>query len=120
MARRRNSIMTRNMLKFCALLCLCFFGASCMMQSFIKPKQEQIDKYIQEHPDLPDLDKSCIYDGRFEIGMKQETITFLLGEPNKIEIVKQPWAVQENWVYKKAGVKTFIMEEKHVVGILKQ
>jgi hypothetical protein len=114
--------MTRNMLKYGSLLFLCFFVTSCLffMEPFIKPKQEQIDKYIQEHPDLPDLDKSCIYDGRFEIGMKQETITFLLGEPNKIEIVKQPWAVQENWIYKKAGIKTFIMEEKHVVGILKQ
>jgi hypothetical protein len=52
--------------------------------------------------------------------MKQETVLFLLGQPNKIEIVKQPWATQENWIFKKAGIKTFILEEKHVVGILKQ
>jgi len=59
--------MTRNMLKirlvalfvlFCHKL-LVFHG------TLHQPKQEQIDKYIQEHPDLPDLDKSCIYDGRF-------------------------------------------------------
>jgi hypothetical protein len=101
------------------LLCICFFGAQCFFSPFIKPKQEDIDQYVQAHPDMPELDKSCIYDGRFEIGMKQETVLFLLGQPNKIEIVKQPWATQENWVYKKAGIKTFIIEEKHVVGILK-
>jgi|WetSurMetagenome_2_1015567.scaffolds.fasta_scaffold39353_5 hypothetical protein len=120
MRRRRILKMTRNILKYGVLLCICLFGASCFMGTFIKPKQEDIDQYIQAHPDMPELDKSCIYDGRFEIGMKQETVLFLLGQPNKIEIVKQPWAVQENWVYKKAGIKTFILEEKHVVGILKQ
>jgi len=88
------------------------------MQSFIKPKQEDIDAYVQTHPDLPDLDKQCIYDGRFEIGMKVETLDFLLHKPDKLEIVKQPWATQENWIYNKSGKKTFIIEEKHVVGIL--
>jgi hypothetical protein len=50
--------------------------------------------------------------------MKVETIDFLLGKPDKLEIVKQPWATQENWIYFKNGKKTFIIEEKHVVGIL--
>jgi hypothetical protein len=96
-------------------VCIC---AGCFMKPFIKPKQEEIDQYVQAHPDLPDLDKQCIYDGRFEIGMKMETIDFLLGKPDKLEIVKQPWATQENWIYNKNGKKTFIIEEKHVVGIL--
>jgi hypothetical protein len=119
MRRRRILKMIRITLKYGLLLCLCIFGAQCM-STFVKPKQEDVDQYVQAHPELPELDKSCIYDGRFEIGMKQETVLFLLGQPNKIEIVKQPWATQENWVYKKAGIKTFILEEKHVVGILKQ
>jgi hypothetical protein len=119
MQPRRNLKMIRKALNYALLLCLCLFAAQCL-STFIKPKQEDIDQYVQAHPDLPELDKSCIYDGRFEIGMKQETVLFLLGNPNKIEIVKQPWATQENWVYKKAGIKTFILEEKHVVGILKQ
>ncbi len=96
---------------------LCFF-AGCFMEPFIKPKQEDIDVYVQAHPDLPDLDKQCIYDGRFEIGMKVETLEFLLHKPDKLEVVKQPWATQENWIYNKNGKKTFIIEEKHVVGIL--
>jgi hypothetical protein len=93
------------------------FGG-CFMKPFIKPNQEKIDQYVQNHPDLPDLDKQCIYDGRFEIGMKVETLEFLLEKPDKLEIVKQPWATQENWIYYKNGRKTFIIEEKHVVGIL--
>jgi hypothetical protein len=121
MRRRRNLKMTHTALKYVLLLCICLFGADCFMSPFVKkPKPEEVDQYIQAHPDMPELDKSCIYDGRFEIGMLQETVLFLLGQPNKIEIVKQPWATQENWIYKKAGIKTFILEEKHVVGILKQ
>jgi hypothetical protein len=89
-------------------------------QSFIKPKQEEIDAYIQAHPDLPELDKSCIYDGRFEIGIMQTTLHFLLGEPEKLETIRQPWAVQEKWMYKKGNHKIFIIEDKHVVGILEE
>jgi hypothetical protein len=89
-------------------------------KDFIKPTQEEIDAYVQEHPDLPELDKSCIYDGRFEIGIKQETLYFLLGEPVKQEKVQQPWALQEKWTYKKRNQKIFIIEDKHVVGILEK
>ncbi len=110
--------MKRSILSSIALavaLCIC---VGCFTRPFIKPKQEDIDQYVQAHPDLPDLDKQCIYDGRFEIGMKVETLDFLLGKPDKLDIVKQPWATQENWIYYKNGRKTFIIEEKHVVGIL--
>jgi hypothetical protein len=110
--------MTRNILKMIAMAVAVCFCVGCFMRPFIKPKQEQVDAYIQEHPDLPDLDNQCIYDGRFEIGMKMETLQFLLDKPDKLEIVKQPWATQENWIYNKNGRKTFIIEEKHVVGIL--
>lgn len=98
-----------------------FFMAGCgSTKDFIKPSQEQIDAYIQEHPDLPEIDKSCIYDGRFEIGIKQETLYFLLGEPYQQEKVQQPWALQEKWIYKKRNQKIFILEDKHVVGILER
>ena len=96
------------------------FLAGCGSKDFIKPDQAQIDAYIQTNPDLPELDKSCIYDGRFEIGIKQETLFFLLGEPHIKEIVPQPWAKQEKWTYKKGNHKIFIIEDKHVVGILEQ
>ncbi|MBD3316539.1 MAG: hypothetical protein GF344_12190 [Chitinivibrionales bacterium] len=86
-------------------------------RDFVKPDQAQIDAYIQAHPDLPELDKACILDGRFEIGMRRETVRFLLGEPKKIEQIKQPWALQEKWYYKKGNVKVFFMEGDGVVGI---
>jgi hypothetical protein len=86
-------------------------------KDFIKPGQDEINAYIEAHPNLSEIDKSCIYDGRFEIGIRQETVQFLLGEPKKIEEVKQPWAMQQLWIYKKGGKKIFIIEDKHVVGI---
>lgn len=103
------------------LLVAGFFLAGCSAtKDFIKPTQDEIDSYIQTHPDLPELDRSCIYDGRFEIGIKQETLYFLLGEPVSQEKVQQPWALQEKWTYKKRDQKIFILEDKHVVGILEE
>lgn len=110
--------MTRLLLRFALVGCVAMLG--CMGTDFIKPSQAEIDAYIQAHPDLPEYDKSCIYDGRFEIGIKQETLEFLLGEPDKLEIVQQPWAQQEKWIYRKRGQKIFIIEDKHVVGILEK
>jgi hypothetical protein len=91
-----------------------------MSKELIKPSPEEIDAYIQSHPDLPQWDKQCILDGRFEMGIKQETLHFLLGEPDKLEIIQQPWATQEKWVYKRGGEKIFFIEDKHVVGILEK
>lgn len=107
------------MLEVAMVLSVIVAGCS-TSKDFIKPDQTQIDAYVQAHPDLPELDKSCIYDGRFEIGIKQETLHFLLGEPKKMETIQQPWAVQEKWIYKKGGKKIFIIEDKHVVGILEE
>ncbi|HEX3019157.1 MAG TPA: hypothetical protein VHP36_02600 [Chitinispirillaceae bacterium] len=102
------------------VLASCIVFAGCSSQELIKPDQTQIDAYVQAHPDLPELDKSCIYDGRFEIGIKQETLFFLLGEPPMIEKIQQPWAMQEKWIYRKGNSKVFILEDKHVVGILEE
>ena len=98
-------------------LVLLMVGAGCM-KAVVKPDIKRIDLYIQSNPDLPELDKQCIYDGRFEVGLRMETIKFLLGEPKKVEIVQQPWAVQQNWIYTRGGKKVFIIEDKHVLGIL--
>lgn len=94
--------------------------AGCMPKDFVKPSIMQIDEYIKAHPDLPEYDKQCIYDGRFEIGIKQSTLEFLLGPPRKKEVVQQPWATQERWTYKRRGQKIFIIEDVHVVGILEK
>jgi hypothetical protein len=94
--------------------------SGCAQGDFIKPSIAQIDAYIQAHPDLPEYDKACIYDGRFEVGIRQATLEFLLGKPHKLNIVQQPWAVQERWIYNRRGQKIFVVEDKHVVGILQQ
>jgi len=91
-------------------------------KDLIKPNQAEIDAYLQAHPDLPATDQSCIADGRFEIGMLAETVRFLLGDPDPkmVEQVKQPWAMQERWNYKKgrkSKTNMFTIEDKHVVAI---
>jgi outer membrane protein assembly factor BamE (lipoprotein component of BamABCDE complex) len=91
--------------------------AGCMAKDFIKPTQDQIDQYVQQHPDLPELDKACIYDGRFEVGMQAASVAFLLGEPRLVETVQQPWAKQQKWTYKRGNFKVFYMEDNGVVAI---
>jgi len=82
-----------------------------------RPGEKEIDAYLLAHPDLPEVDQSCIADGRFEIGMLAETVRLLLGEPEVVEYVKQPWAQQMHWKYRKGKMYMFIIEDKHVVGI---
>ena len=101
---------------------LCFFilSSGCAAFKKIDPTIQERDNFIQSHPDLSELDKTCVYDNRFEVGIFQETVKFLLGEPYKVEIVHQPWATQENWIYRVKGKMTFIIEENRVVGILSE
>ena len=104
-------------LSLAALLLAAAVFSGCASKELIRPKQVDIDAYMQAHPDMPQVDQSCIADGRFEIGMLASTVQFLLGEPKIIEHVKQPWAQQEHWRYKKGKTRLFIIEDKHVVGI---
>jgi len=102
-----------NLLVFISLV----LTIGCLRQEMIKPGQNEIDAYVKENPDLPELDKACIYDGRFEVGMRKNTVQFLLGEPKEIEVIEQPWAEQEKWTYKLGGQKIFYIEDNGVVGI---
>ena len=109
--------MTR-FLKSSILLGMLIAASGCYNKQFIKPNTAQIENYMSQHSDLSSLDKSCIEEGRFEVGMGQDAVRFLLGEPKKIEIVQQPWAKQEKWVYVHGrDKKEFYMEDKGVVAI---
>lgn len=109
--------MIKKMVSLMILASIFVVATGCFNRNFIKPTQIEIDAYVKEHPDLPELDKACIYDGRFEVGMRAETVRFLLDEPKEKEIIQQPWAQQEKWTYKQGGEKIFYMEDNGVVGI---
>ncbi|MDR0307175.1 MAG: hypothetical protein LBI42_10105 [Chitinispirillales bacterium] len=104
-------------LALAALLLGTVIFSGCASKELIRPKQSDIDAYLQANPDLPPVDQSCIADGRFEIGMLAETLRFLMGEPKVIEQIRQPWAQQQHWKYPKGKTRVFIIEDKHVVGI---
>ncbi len=109
--------MIKKMVSLTILASILVVATGCFNKNFIKPSQLEIDAYVKNHPDLPELDKACIYDGRFEVGMRAETVRFLLGEPKELTTIIQPWAPQERWMYKQGGEKIFYMEDKGVVGI---
>ena len=101
-------------LLFVALtLTACGSGSSTV--SVVSP--EEMNTYIESNPDLSDLDKACILNGEFKIGMGAETVIFLLGEPITIAKVSQPWGEQLVYTYKKGGRKVFTVEDNGVVGI---
>jgi len=113
-------MMSKNLKKvsLAALLAAAVVFAGCGGSTeLIRPKQSEIDAFLQANPDLPATDQSCIADGRFEIGMLASTVRFLMGEPKTVEYVKQPWASQEHWRYPRGKVRLFVIEDKHVVGI---
>jgi hypothetical protein len=108
--------MFRKSVSWLCIISACLFLSCTASKSLVKPKQAEIDQYLLDHPNLSPTDKSCLEDGRFEIGIHKETLLFLLKEPTKREEIKQPWAVQEKWIYR--GHKVFIIEDNHVVGII--
>ncbi len=91
--------------------------AGCCYKKMIIPKQPAIEAYIKDYPDLPELDKACIYESRFEVGMRAATVRFLLGEPDELSILTGPWGNQERWVYRQCGERIFYMEGAIVVGM---
>lgn len=98
----------------CAVLCCCF----CAGTRFIRKSPEEIDQYLLAHPDIASADRNCIENGRFEIGIHKETLLFLLGEPEKKEVIKEPWATVEHWIYRNHGKETFVLEGRLVTDIL--
>jgi hypothetical protein len=78
---------------------------------------EKVEKYIKANPDLSESDKYCLTYQIFQIGMQASTVMFLLGKPDKIEIIQQPWGKQEKWMYEKGDQIVFYVEEDGIVGI---
>ena len=92
-------------------------------KAFIKrplPAEEK-QLYIQAHPNLPELDKRCINYSTFKIGMRSETVRFLIGEPVKVLDVENENIKLKKWVYrgslfrKKVGIKAFILNSDGIV-----
>jgi hypothetical protein len=99
------------------MLGLLMSGVSCSNKELRKPKPEEIDAYIESHPNLPEYDKTIIYNGRPDIGIRDSTLLFLMGPPNRVEYFEEPRLKirQEIWYYK-SGWK-FTMEDEGVAAI---
>ena len=100
-----------------ALLLCCSIGIGCATKDLIKPKADQIDQYIQMHPELSEYEKTCIYNGRPDIGIKDSTLVFLIGEPDAVEKVVNTKlrTKQEIWSYKSGW--RFTIEDRGVANI---
>ncbi|MDR3013771.1 MAG: hypothetical protein LBU70_11310 [Chitinispirillales bacterium] len=100
-----------------ALLTAVVVFSGCGPSQIMRPPQDQIDAFLADNPELPERDKKCINEAFLEIGIRAETLRFMLGEPHSIEKVKQPWAHQELWRYRLGKTRVFIIEDGHVAGI---
>ncbi len=100
-----------------ALAASLLFLSSCGGSSVVEVTPAEVDTYITQNPNIPDFDKECLRNGTVKMGIKSETLRFMFGEPKEITPVQQAWALQEYWLYKNGGKKTFIIEDGGVVGI---
>lgn len=91
--------------------------SSCRRWAYTMPSSVAVESYIEQRPTLPEIDKTHLRQGAFEVGLQESTVLFLLGEPNEIIMVQQPWAKQEKWVYKKGPVEFFYIENGVVAGM---
>lgn len=100
------------------MVCSLFVSFAAAKSMSLKLSNAEIDNYIAQNPDLPDFDKSALLSGDFQVGILATTLKFMLGEPKKVTTIKQPWATQEEWLYKvnKSNLY-FTIEKGGVVGI---
>ncbi len=104
------------MLKLLIIAAVTVTFMGCAGSNYIKPSQQEVDQFLAQSS-VPDFDKACLLDGTYKVGMRARTLRFMMGEPKSSETVKQPWATQEVWFYKKGGKKWFTIEDGGVVGI---
>lgn len=105
-------------LLLCALVATVFLSG-CPKQggdAGSKKTKQEIDTFIAQNK-LSDTDKANLLNGEYTIGMSSKAILFMLGEPDEKREIKQPWATQEEWFYKKGQKKRFIMEGGGVVDL---
>ncbi len=93
------------------------FVANCCYKKGIIATQTDIDIYIKSHPDLPEIDKSCINNNHFEEGMLSSSLILLLGQPLEKELLAMAWICRERWIYGRCVKKVFHIENSLVVGI---
>ena len=93
--------------------------SSAMALNFpLRHSNAEIDRFIQQHPDLPDFDRNALMIGEFQIGIRLETLRFMFGQPRRIDTVRQPWATQQMWHYRVNRQRlVFTVENGGVVGI---
>ena len=88
---------------------------------------ELVEVYVEEHPNLPKKDKICILEGRFEIGMHNQSVFFLAGEPAKIDTLEQEDKQYIKWYYKRRDlpkeleINAFVFSsEGYLIEIIKR
>lgn len=112
--------MLKNINNIILIAVIFFTPISCYYNNYYKNcinlTQTEIDVYLKNHPDLPEIDKTCIKNYWFEEGMRSATVIFLLGEPNDRETLLVPWQEVEKWIYGKCGELIFYVEDGIVTG----
>ena len=100
------------------LICALFLSSAMAINFPLRLSNAEIDRFIEQNPDLPDFDRSALMRGEFQVGIRTETLRFMFGTPRSIERVRQPWGTQEMWHYRIDRNRImFIIENGGIVGI---
>ena len=90
---------------------------SCVKETVVKPNMSEVETYIEQNSTISDVDKEALRNAEVRVGIRQETLRFMFGEPKKITTIQQPWGTQEVWLYKNGGKKNYFIEDGGVVVI---
>ncbi len=80
--------------------------------------QYQVDSFLRSHPSLSQIDKECLKNRTFQIGMTQEVVEVLLGRPRKIEQIKTGRGQMEKHIYNRSqlGIQFMLFDENGILS----
>jgi hypothetical protein len=90
----------------------------CALQERTLPTRSEIDTFLAQNEVTP-VDSTALDEGEYMVGMTRPVLLFMLGEPDEVTVVHEPWATQDHLYYGGQEEVWFILEDDDVVGILK-
>lgn len=99
-------------LKSLILLFIIFICANnCWNRKFLEENSD-FGGPLLNPPKIPRIDSLCIVNKEFKVGMRMETVRFLIGEPKEIIVDN----ATEKWVYKRREVRKVFGVETLIFG----
>jgi hypothetical protein len=75
---------------------------------------------MDNNPNLPELDKECLFNGCYRMGMKHETVNVMLGLPKKCDTVFNLQNKEFKWTYLIDSVQIIFTISDNLVSLIEE